>query len=415
MTDDNPNGSNHDETTHTPIRASSLFGSIRSLERQLEQIRSVTQPLGGLQDFVAKLPQVRIDGPTWLQDLERQMALPANQLSWLTSVESLAVELEAWRSFHDEIRELAEQQRQMFEMYRLPTEVLAGDLNAISDAVSRLSLDTTYPKLSERLLAPTAYYSRFSRGILTELQELSEGPRARALSGSLLMAEDQLSAATDLMTELLREPIGPDDVKVVPDYTLFERTRDDLLEADELPSVDEPEALYEISRSSELGMEARQVLKKTARCNRNAEMQGDDEVFRPTTKTFESVADLGFFGPARDEKELGAVVDALYMLLYEGAGAGPDSSPRYLKRNYVSDEECAVVWRVKHLRNHWFRHDYGHGSKSDQKRKMKNLRDALQEYGLDRTPSAPSEFASVHRRLVQDVRDFLALLERRIP
>lgn len=415
MTDGNSNGSDHDETAHAPIRASSLFGSIRSLERQLEQMRSVTQPLGGLQDFVAKLPQVRTDGLTWLQDLERKMAVPANQLSWLNSVESVALELEGWRSFRDEIQEIVAQQQRMLEMYRLPTEVLARDLNAISDVVNRLSLDTTYPKLSERLLAPTAYYSRFSRGILAELQELSEGHRARALSGSLLIAEDQLSATTDLMTEFLQEPIGPDDVTAVPDYNMFERTRDDLLAADELPSTDEPEALYEISGSSELGLEAREVIRAAGRCNRNAEMQGEDEVFRPTTKTLETAVDLGFLGPAREENELGDVVDALYVLLYEGAGAGPNSSPRYLERGYVSDEECAVVWRVKHLRNHWFRHDYGHGSKSDQKRKMKKLREALQEYGLDRTPSTPNEFATVHRRLVQDVREFLALLERRIP
>lgn len=70
---------------------------------------------------------------------------------------------------------------------------------------------------------------------------------------------------------------------------------------------------------------------------------------------------------------------------------------------------------MKHLCNHWFRHGYAHGLKSDQKRKMKKPRDALEEYGLDRTPSTPSELATVHRRLVQDVRDFFARLEQPIP
>lgn len=414
MPDNNSNGNDQKQSSRTPIRASSLFGSVRSLERQLKKMRSVTQPLGGLQDFVAKPPKLRTDSLAWLQDLDRQMAVPTEQLSWLNSVKSVGTELERWCSFHEQIQKIAEHQQRMREMCRVPAGVLAQDLNAISDAVNRLSLNTTYPNLSERLLAPTTYYSRFSRGILAELQELPEGHRARALSGSLLIAEDQLSATTELMIDLLREPIGPDIVTEVPEYTLFERIRDDLLDAEELPAVDDSEALYEVTQSNGVAMEVRTILQATENCNRNAEMKGDGEVFRPTSAMFGTAADLCFFAPARRQNELGPVLDALYKLLYEGAGADQKNAPRYMRRGYMSDDECAVVWRIKHFRNYWYRHDYGHGSTSEQRRKMRQLHEDLQAYGLDGMPSAPAEYEQLHRGLIEDVSSFMQLLERRI-
>jgi len=153
---------------------------------------------------------------------------------------------------------------------------------------------------------------------------------------------------------------------------------------------------------------ARRVLRRLRECNMQARMRSDEDIFKPTNQLLAAFIDLPWL-LARDEKSLGDVVDSLYFLLYEAAGkdklrfradgGGP-----------LADQECGVVWTIKHLRNSWLRHDIEHGAKGKTRRQYSVLADDLAGLGFERLPSAPGEFQRLHLSLLRQVEEFLEAL-----
>ena len=98
-------------------------------------------------------------------------------------------------------------------------------------------------------------------------------------------------------------------------------------------------------------------------------------------------------------------------MLYEAAGK---DKLRYLERNYLTRDECEIVWKIKHLRNKWLSHDAEHGSDRDIRESRRLRVEALNWLGVERIPTQQTEYAQIHRLLLEKVHEFLTLLLTRI-
>ena len=116
---------------------------------------------------------------------------------------------------------------------------------------------------------------------------------------------------------------------------------------------------------------------------------------------------------AIDEVSFGAWLDDLYFMLYEGAGS---DNLRYLIENggYFEPDECNFLWRLKHFRNLWIRHDIEHGKKSDVLRKQRLLREVLRHYGFNSKPTSRHDFMKLQRVMADDFKDFATKLSRKL-
>lgn len=85
------------------------------------------------------------------------------------------------------------------------------------------------------------------------------------------------------------------------------------------------------------------------------------------------------------EAAFGEIVDALYFLLYEGAGGTKNRLT-----DIVPDEVLAPLWQLKHLRLH-YRHDIEHGDDRDIKKKYEKIARAFRSLCGRDLPSRPGD------------------------
>ncbi|MBK9375662.1 MAG: hypothetical protein IPN03_18565 [Holophagales bacterium] len=110
---------------------------------------------------------------------------------------------------------------------------------------------------------------------------------------------------------------------------------------------------------------------------------------------------------ARTVADVARVVNALFLLLYEGGGSNslrlltPHGGP-------LEPEQCDAVWWLKELRRIEF-HDLDHGDPTESRRKWRQYGKTLVAMGLNHVPSTPEEFALLQRRLYEGL---VAVLRR---
>jgi hypothetical protein len=136
-----------------------------------------------------------------------------------------------------------------------------------------------------------------------------------------------------------------------------------------------------------------------------------EEIFRPTTRAMVAAARLSSI-VAVDRDGLQAAVEALYMLLYEGAGT---DSLRLLTKNggVLSDDDCAALWRLKHLRL-FFDHDMDHGDAKKRDKQWGDLGKDLEQMGFPRFPSTRDEFQRLHEKILRDLEELLQIVVSRL-
>jgi len=157
--------------------------------------------------------------------------------------------------------------------------------------------------------------------------------------------------------------------------------------------------------------ESYNMLKLRNLCNDAANLAIGREIFKSTTKASDAQLDICYLIP-NDKASFGDFIDNLYILFYEGAG---NDNLRFLKEKggVLEENECKFIWCVKHLRNNWLRHDPDHGSEKKIRASKDTLRSAFRGLGLNRYPTEPEDFFSLHSKLIKESRKFLeAILER---
>ena len=134
--------------------------------------------------------------------------------------------------------------------------------------------------------------------------------------------------------------------------------------------------------------------------NTAAKVSGKQDVFSPTSRGYSSVVVLSTT-IARDPQALGRVINALFFLVYEGAG---DDKLRFQEEGGgpLKSEECEPIWQLKHLRLNED-HDIDHGSKNDRLKKWRSLGKDLRAMGLERLPQTPAEFEELQLRIYEGV------------
>lgn len=331
---------------------------------------------------------------------------------WMVRSTGFPEELRQWERLQAQIKEVSEVARRIHEASTLPLASLGKELEQYGNIVEGLQLPDLAPRLTQQLISPVEYYSEFARTTIFQIESETTVLRREALIDSLALADAQLADSLDMVERLLQSPLADIEAFDPGHYNLFQRQQTELLEAEpsRAPEATRLEDLHRLSGSAQVGRCSRQLFEQCVRCNENARMAGDDDVFKPTNQLVAHAVAVPF-QVSRDSESLGDLVDALYVTLYEAAGS---DSLRYLERGYVKDEECGVVWRVKSFRNHWFRHDPDHGDSSSQSSKYRKLKEALQKYGLKEKPHHPDACEQLHRQLVEDACDFVQLIAERI-
>lgn len=143
-------------------------------------------------------------------------------------------------------------------------------------------------------------------------------------------------------------------------------------------------------------------------CNQQATLTGRQEIFKPTTANMTALVDLPFLY-ATDKRSLGDVVDCLYIAIFEAAG---DKHPRFLSENggiYTRDQ-CTFIFKLKHLRNKWLRHDPDHGTPSEISHSHEDLKEALAYFGRPTLPSKEQDFIQLHKHILEEAEAFLDTL-----
>ncbi len=79
-----------------------------------------------------------------------------------------------------------------------------------------------------------------------------------------------------------------------------------------------------------------------------------------------------------------------------------------------TEPEVEIIWKIKHLRNKWLRHDIEHGKDKDIAKNYQIRRETLKWFGMQRVPQSREEFIFLYNNLMLKVEEFLKVLLDRV-
>ncbi len=144
------------------------------------------------------------------------------------------------------------------------------------------------------------------------------------------------------------------------------------------------------------------LIEKVVRINEKRLRNGQDEIFKPTTKTIHASIRL----PntlVSSEDEFNVVLDSLFFMIYEASGG---ASSRITKVISNTDSRLDVLWRLKHLRL-GARHDLDHGDSKAAQEKFKNVGNAYIALVGKVMPETPNEWRQAQLKLYIQLRSML--------
>lgn len=281
---------------------------------------------------------------------------------------------------------------------------------ALTERFGVLNLTNSHPRLAQRLVQPSWIFTSFSNRTFKRLQEETSEREQNVLTGSLILAEDQLiDAATTLETTVV-VPIDGETSSRPSIYNNFGVQQQDLLANVGMTVRPEPEQLRELSPAAQLIARSRRCVSLVAYCNKANCLRGGKDIFKPTTRFVEACNDLPWI-VAQDQHTLANFVESLYFILYEAAGA---RELRFMTQGFMGIDDCDAVMSVKFLRNKWLSHDPDHGSEGDVRRTWRDLSECLNQLGIAKMPLTAADFMHLQRRVLEEVEAFLEQLVSRI-
>jgi hypothetical protein len=271
---------------------------------------------------------------------------------------------------------------------------------------------------TQRWLEPILAYSRFAARTLAQISSPIDEIRRAALSGSLVLADQQALRTASLMAPLA-EVVRPHSETFPPQVSIpcrpiinrYMFQRQELIDREEaIPEEADYETLTSLAPSTDLYEGTRRCMELVGLCDETDQTHSDATVFKLTPMVFMSFSDL-LGTVASSRAGLAQVVENLYVVLYESAGA---DKLRYLETGYLSHDECEIIWTIKHLRNKWLGHDAEHGTDKDIQSARRMRMKALESLGFERMPTRRDDYVRIHHALVEQVEEFLSLLLIRI-
>jgi hypothetical protein len=281
---------------------------------------------------------------------------------------------------------------------------------ALTERFGALNLTDSHPLLAQRLVQPSRVFTRFSGRTFKRLEKGTSEHDQVALSGSLILAEDQLIDASTMLETTVVVPTDAEGPSGPTIYNNFGAQQQDLLANLGGTVIPEPSQLLDLSPAAQLIARSRRCISLVAYCNKANCLRGGRDIFKPTTRFVEACNDLPWI-VAQDQHTLATFVESLYFILYEAAGA---RDLRFITEGFMSVDDCDAVMSVKFLRNKWLSHDPDHGSEGDVRRTWRDLNECLKHLGIATMPLIPADFMQLQRRVLEEVEGFLEQLVRRI-
>lgn len=296
------------------------------------------------------------------------------------------------------------------DLYAVSAQRWTTAVAHLTEGLQQSGIAERNPLLAERLFAPYEAYTRFAQASLESLQRATK-PHQALLSAALTFGATEITASAAIIEHTLDEEWSDESALLIdpPRPNAFRQLRTEV-RLIEVRGDATPAELVMLSGTADLMASGRRFAALVPECNTIAEVGGLEQIFSYTSTLVESLQALPF-SVATDRDSLARVVDALYFVLYEGAGS---TSLRYLAEGLLTREECTVVWRLKHLRNKWLRHDPERGDPGDVRRNRTALREALSGLGLHTTPRRRDDYVLLHRSLMNGAIDMLELLSDRL-
>jgi hypothetical protein len=257
---------------------------------------------------------------------------------------------------------------------------------------------------------PSRIFTSFSNRTFKRLQEETSEREQNVLTGSLILAEDQLIDAAATCETTVVVPIDGETSSPPSIYNNFGVQQQDLLANMGVTVRPQPEQLLELSPAAQLIARSRRCVSLVAYCNKANCLRGGKDIFKPTTRFVEACNDLPWI-VAQDQHTLANFVESLYFILYEAAGA---RELRFMTQGFMGIDDCDAVMSVKFLRNKWLSHDPDHGSEGDVRRTWRDLSECLNQLGIAKMPLTAADFMHLQRRVLEEVEAFLEQLVSRI-
>lgn len=259
------------------------------------------------------------------------------------------------------------------------------------------------PASLHALLAPLDLHASFAADTFVRLEAEASDTRRAALATALRHSAIERDLYADVLVRLPppTDPVTTEDLT----YSVGPAGREELLaRADTLSAVDA--SLEGSTAAHEVALLGGEILRLIGLINAAARAAGRPEIFPPTSRLYAEcpVVCLTF---ARTVADVASIVNALFLLLYEGGGSGslrlltPHGGP-------LEPEQCDAIWWLKELRRIEF-HDLDHGDPAESRRKWRKYGEALSAMGLEHMPSTPEEFARLQRLLYEGL---VAVLRR---
>ncbi len=259
--------------------------------------------------------------------------------------------------------------------------------------------------LANRLFAAPRAYSEFVQRTTDLLGEAPSEKVAKALRGSMSLAENQLLGISGSLSEILSVPEDTDVPSAARALDAPLLQQDELLASEALVDEDDADCLAAASETGGFVELSKEVLHLVALCNEAGKTSTGTEIFKPTTRLLEVFADLPWL-VAMDRKQLAEIIDCLYFIFYEGAGR---DKLRFMTQygGPLEDSDCDLIWTIKHLRNKWTRHDADHGKEKDIQKSWSDLAAKFRWLSLTEHPTDAKGFRLLQQRLLAESKAFL--------
>jgi hypothetical protein len=325
----------------------------------------------------------------------------------------------ATRRIDEEIRVLNERNSQIArfglgvsisDRLREVSEVLTNNLDRVVGTALASQDRSINKRYLDAALGPISSYGAYAHGAIERLAVHPGSLRSHAIEMGLGFARQQLAERL-LMPAVFSGSTPVRNVRKPVAYNLFDAQERDLnsnveeIKESRITTPSEattPGLIHEISRN---------CVDKIIIINENSNLLDLGEVIPLTNRIWESGQRVQFT-VAESREALEAIIDALFFIFYEGAGA---QHLRFKTFDLVSISELTPIFHVKFLRNKWLRHDPDHGPANNKKGSFKAVGDTLEELtGIRILPNSRDEYMLLQLKLVQCLNGFLDLVLRRL-
>jgi hypothetical protein len=307
------------------------------------------------------------------------------------------------------------------ELYNLRNFGAATNLSFISEIGMLAKSQTDLFKsdiFSQSVASLSVSHSNFLSNTFKDLAHTHSIQMANALKGSIILANEQMLRSAVSIEPFIHN-LPETNINYLPSIkpNRFRVQRQELVKSLDVEEDETYDSLI-IKTSTVVSFDLiLNCLKIVGLCNETSLTTKGNEIFTLTNSVWSYSFKLLQIVPTNKET-FAEIIDYLYFIFIEGAGKEYLRFVDYNDKKHFgyfvrTDPEVEVIWKIKHLRNKWLRHDIEHGAESDIKKSYQLRKEALEWFGMQKVPQSKEDFVFLYNNLILKVEEFLkSLLDR---